>query len=223
MKKNKVIIILQARCGSSRFPNKVIYPIKKLQLAIYCAKRLNPYNKYKLILATSKNKTDDYLVTLAKNFNIEIFRGQESNVLKRFNDIAKKLSPEDVIVRATADNPLPDRYFLEECLKIFKKNGLQYFMPDQKFYGLPKGLNLEILTVKTLRKQKYTKHNKEHVTYSLRENYNTRKLNANFIENDFSKLNFSIDYTSDYLFVKRKMEKFEFNENWKKIINNENK
>ena len=208
MNKSKIIIILQARCGSSRFPNKVLYPIKKLPLVIYCAKRLNLKNKYKLILATSREEKDDYLFLLAKKFKINIFRGNENNVLERFISITKKLEPYDIVVRATADNPLPDRYFLEKCLKIFKKYKLQYFITSQKNYGLPKGLNLEILNVKTLRKQPNTKLNREHVTYSLRKKAETKKLNISFLKNDFSELNFSIDHASEYLIVKKKMEKF---------------
>ena len=75
LKNLNVIVILQARCGSSRFPYKALYPIKNIPLAIYCAKRLNLNKKYKFILATTKNKKDDYLVSLAKKHKINYERG----------------------------------------------------------------------------------------------------------------------------------------------------
>lgn len=223
MKKRKINIILQARCGSSRFPYKSIYPIKDMPLAIYCAKRLNYKKKYNLILATSNKKNNDYLVSTAKRYKIKFFRGSENNVLKRFIDISKNLSENDIIVRATADNPLTDYIFLEKCLNIFKKYKLNYFISDYKYFGLPYGLNLEILNVKLLRKQISNKVNKEHVTFSLRKKIDLYKIKDKFIEKDFSFINYSIDHVEDYIVIKKKLEKYDLIDSWKKIIKHEKK
>lgn len=221
MKKAKIKIILQARCGSKRFPYKSIYPIKNMPLAIFCAKRLNYKNKYDLVIATSNNKNDDYLTSIAKKYKINFFRGSENNVLKRFLDISKNFKNDDIIVRATADNPLPDFHFLEKCIKIFKKYKLNYFLSDYKYFGLPYGLNLEILNVKMLRKQVPNKLNKEHVTFSLRKKIKLNKIKDKFVNTDFSNLNYSIDYVHDYILIKKKFEKFKLKDSWKKIIKND--
>ena len=117
---SKIRIILQARCGSKRFPYKSIYPIHNIPLAILCAKRLNKNNKYDLILAVSDNSKDKYLIALAKKFKIKYFVGDEKNVLQRFLDATKSLKDNDIIIRATADNPLADSNFLKKTLKTLR-------------------------------------------------------------------------------------------------------
>ena len=127
MEKVKKIIILQARCRSKRFPFKSLYPINNLPLAIYCAKRLTYKSNFNLILATSLNKDDDYLIKLAKKFKIKYFRGSEKNVLSRFIEISKNYNDDAILIRATADNPLTDSDFIEKCMKIFFKYKLSFF------------------------------------------------------------------------------------------------
>jgi len=63
--KENLIIILQARCSSRRLRKKVLKKINGIPLVLLCIKRLT--NKgAKLIVATSKNKSDDVLVNLLK-------------------------------------------------------------------------------------------------------------------------------------------------------------
>ena len=89
---------------SSKIPGKSLKLINNIPLVILCAKRLK--NKHKLIVATSKEKSDDNLVKILKN-KINFLESKE-NVFSRFLNISKKFKPEDLIVRATADNILPD-------------------------------------------------------------------------------------------------------------------
>ena len=88
---------------------------------------------------------------------------------------------------------------------------------------MPYGLNLEILNVKTLRDQPMTKLNKEHVTFSLRKKKFFDKRKIRFIKRDLSNLNYSIDLVHDYIYIKKKLEKFNLTDNWKKIIGSEKK
>ena len=79
----KTVIILQARMSSDRLPYKSAALIHGIPLAILCALRLS--NKgHQLILATSKDNSDDYLVKLCNLYKINCFRGDLQNVLKRF-------------------------------------------------------------------------------------------------------------------------------------------
>ena len=103
------------------------------------------------------------------------------------------------------------------------KNKLDYFIPKHKFFGLPYGLNLEILRVRVLRNQLPSKKNKEHVTFSLSKKINLSKIKDKFLNTDFSKINYSIDHTKDYIRIKKKLEKFKINDTWEKIIKYEKK
>ena len=58
----------------------------------------------KVIVATSKNKSDKRIYEYCKKKKINCFRGDENNLIKRFYEAGKKYKPK-IIVRATGDNP----------------------------------------------------------------------------------------------------------------------
>ena len=109
---------IEARMTSNRLPGKVILKVRKKTLLEYLVERLRKVQEIDdIILCTTKNKTDDVLVNIAKGLNIKYFRGSENNVLKRFIDCAKENSITN-IVRITADCPLIDPQLIDKCLQI---------------------------------------------------------------------------------------------------------
>ena len=66
-----MLVIIQARTSSKRFPKKVLYKINFIPLIIRVVNNISKSNLVSnLIIATSKEKTDDRLVRLIKKFNI---------------------------------------------------------------------------------------------------------------------------------------------------------
>ena len=57
-----------------------------------------------IYVATSTKKADDAIFSIARNAGIEVFRGEENNVLKRMLDAASFFEIENII-RVCADNP----------------------------------------------------------------------------------------------------------------------
>lgn len=199
----KIKIILQARTSSKRLINKILLPINKYELVVLCAKRISSKN-IDFVVATSSNKSDDRLCSILKKRKINYFRGNLKNVLKRFLDCTKDLNKDDIIVRVTADNPVPDKYLLEEQLKILINNNLNYINTNNCIKNAPYGLMIEIFTKEmldqTYKNYKNTLHFKkikEHVTIKFRndkffQKYKIEKINCK------KNLNISIDYKSDY-------------------------
>ena len=71
------------RSSSSRLPVncfRSIYP--KLSLTEFIIERCLGYGKFDVILATTKNKVDDYLIEVAKSYGIKTFRGSEEDKIK---------------------------------------------------------------------------------------------------------------------------------------------
>ena len=118
LKKNH-LIILQARSSSNRLPGKVLKKINGIPLVVLCVKRLKNQGS-KVIVATSKEKSDDKLVKLLIKEN-KLFRGSLKDVFSRYLSIAKKYNDDDLILRATADNPLPDGNLVNTILIILIK------------------------------------------------------------------------------------------------------
>src|SRR5438128_1006453 len=101
-----IVAIVQARLGSTRFPNKVMrrigaVPMIELLLGrLAKSKRLN-----KIILATTESPKDQPLAELVDRFGYEVFRGSETDVLDRYYQAARQHRP-SAIVRITGDCPL---------------------------------------------------------------------------------------------------------------------
>ena len=112
-------LIIQARTGSTRLPQKMVLPffdgkgIFEILLDRLMDARLN----VPIILATTENQGDNILVEITEKKGIDVFRGSEENVLKRFIGAAEVFDVEKII-RVCADNPFLDiaalRFLIDE-------------------------------------------------------------------------------------------------------------
>lgn len=92
VKKKNFLIILQARQGSTRFPNKVLQKINGVPLIIFLLKRLSKCKKAdEVITAIPKNENNKKLKDTLKKYDFKYFEGSEKNVLERFYLCAKNL------------------------------------------------------------------------------------------------------------------------------------
>ena len=64
------------RVNSKRYP-EIIMPLLNKTILQYQLERLKDKNLDNLILATTKNKSDDKLVRIAKKQKIQIYRGDQ--------------------------------------------------------------------------------------------------------------------------------------------------
>ena len=177
---NDVKVIIQARTGSTRLPQKMILPFyEENGIFSLILKRLtSAINKEDIILATSTNVNNDVLENIAKNNGVNCFRGSENDVLQRFIDAANVFNAKKII-RVCADNPFLDLEFLNFLLDNFKKSDYDYmsFMTSK---GIPTikthyGFWAEAVTLNALKKVKsMTDENlyHEHVTNFIYANPN---------------------------------------------------
>lgn len=114
-------IIVQARKGSTRLPDKMVLPfyngkgILELILENLVKSRLGKT----IVLATTTNAIDDELVNIGKKVGIGIFRGDEKNVLSRYIEASEKFMLRKII-RVCADNPFLDMQALKEQITKFE-------------------------------------------------------------------------------------------------------
>ena len=213
MEYKKPLIILQARTSSKRMPGKVLRKINGIPLVVICAKRLS--NKGNdLIVATSKEKSDDKLVKILIKYKIKYFRGSLNNVLSRYQNLAKKIKRKNFIIRATADNTFPDGEMVKIIHKHVREIDTDYYGINHETHNLPKGVGIEIFTAKKILSliSNIKKDEKEHVTLAIYKN-NFKYLNQKLIkkiipQKNMSSLNVSIDKKKDFKFVKKIFSKF---------------
>ncbi|HEY3371909.1 MAG TPA: hypothetical protein VGK10_13725 [Prolixibacteraceae bacterium] len=118
-------IIIQARTGSTRLPEKVIQPFYKeqtiLDLLLEKAKKLD----LPLVLATTVNPLDERLCKLAYQHQVPVFRGSENDVLDRFIQAAHQFRFLKII-RICADNPFLDLECLKTLAATFEESDADY-------------------------------------------------------------------------------------------------
>lgn len=108
----KPTIIIQARTGSTRLPNKMTKPfyngksVLDILLDRLNSERDNLYVS-DIVVATTNKKEDDAIELIANEHSIKVYRGSESDVLQRFIDTAEYYNA-DRIIRICADNVFLD-------------------------------------------------------------------------------------------------------------------
>ena len=135
----KTIVILQARTGSTRLPNKMILPFYKnktvLEILIERIKAALDNTGIDIVVATTTKIQDDPIEQLGKELNVKVYRGSENDVLNRFIGAADAFGG-DKVVRVCADNVFLDM----ESLKILAEylSNAQYdYVSFKKQDGTP--------------------------------------------------------------------------------------
>ncbi len=164
----KYIVMIQARCGSSRLPSKVLKDLSGKPELQWVVERVQKSKRIdEVMVLTSIEKNNLPLVRLCTEMGIRTFIGSEEDVLDRYYQAAKLLQPEYVI-RVTADCPLFDWRYLD--LAVEQMNPDTDYMAELT-ESFPDGLDIEILKFSALKKawkEARFSSEREHVTLYIR-------------------------------------------------------
>lgn len=201
---SKVIAIIQARLGSSRFPGKTLQRVDDKPLLEHIIERIRAARRLDgIVVATTVYAADDPIVTLAERLQIGIFRGSESNVLERFHGAAVHARA-DVIVRVTADDPFKDPEIIDQAIELLQKGSYDYCSNTlQPSY--PEGIDIEVFTFAAL-DAAFTEarldYEKEHVTPFIWKRPERFSLHNFSCKPDLSHMRWTIDYEKDLKFAR---------------------
>ena len=164
----RVRAILQARTDSSRLPAKALLPLCGIPSAVLAAKRAGNRG-HEVVLATTERVVDDQLAAVASGARVAVFRGATDDVRRRFLEATNDLGDDDVIVRLTADNIIPDGDLVAAAVEALIGSGalLVRSMADHR---LPYGLAVEAFRAGSLRASvgwRDDPYAREHVTPGL--------------------------------------------------------
>lgn len=212
--------------NSSRLPGKVIKKFgnyKSIEILIKRIKKSNFVNE--IILATTTKKLDDVLVKVAKENNINFYRGSETDVLGRLSN-AVKYKNQKHIIQLTGDNPFIDPEIIDCMCRKYLKLKVD-FLTNNGFMKLrendfPLGMHVSIFKTKDIIKISNKTKNLEDRTHPTLYFYRTGKSefklkNMKILKKWKKKFKprLTLDTKEDYLFLK-KIFKF-FNNNKKNI------
>jgi spore coat polysaccharide biosynthesis protein SpsF len=217
-----MLCLVQARSSSKRFPKKIFFKIKKKTLIEKVVDRIKLSKKVsKIVVVTSKNKTDDKLAKLLFKKKIDFYRGSLNNVAKRCCQAAQFYN-EDFFIRISADSPFIDGRLIDKIIAKSKKKMHKVDLVTNAFpRTFPQGQSIEIINTKKLQLflKKMSRSEREHVTeYFYKNNKKLKILNIKSKIN-FSKIRLTIDYRKDLDFIEMINKKFNNNVSYQKISN----
>lgn len=205
----KVVAIVQARMGSTRFPNKVMQPILGTPMIELLLSRLSRAQRIdQIILATSEDPRNQPMVDHVRELGYAVYQGSEQDVLDRYYQAAR-LAKADVVVRITGDCPLIDPAVVDSVIAAFAAGGVDYACNTSP-PTYPDGLDTEVFSFAALEtawrdaKQPYER---EHVTPYLRESGRFRILNQPYMK-DHSGPRWTVDEPEDFQVIRAVFEHF---------------
>ena len=210
----KLGCIIFARSNSKRLNKKVLKQINGIPLFLIVYSRVKKiFPEKKIVIATSKNKSDDHLVKICKKNKINYYRGSLNDVYERGVQCCKRFNF-DSFMRVCSDRPF---FYYELALKmkkIFIKG--KYDIVTNVFpKTYPKGLACEIIKLKTMdnvKKEMLSKSDKEHIInyfYKNSKNFSIKNFKSKLNKKN-QNLNLSIDNLKDFKKVNEILKKNSF-------------
>lgn len=194
--------VIQARMNSARLPGKVLMPIKGIPMLLIMTDRAKVSKRIdRLVVATSKELSDNAIERTCLDNAIECFRGSLDDVLDRFFQLSQIYYPAN-IVRLTGDCPLIDPDIIDATVSHHIAGGYDY----TRNYGFPDGLDVEVMThaaLATAFRDADSAYEREHVTPYLYNNPQIFKCGRYHNGHDISHIKVSVDTEDDFYRVSK--------------------
>jgi len=217
----KIIAIVQARMGSTRFPNKVMKTINGIPMIELLLARLSQSKELdQIVVATSFDTKNLVLVEHVKTLGYACEEGSESDVLERYVSVAKTHKA-DAVVRITGDCPLVDPELVDQCVKDFRVENVDYFS-NVNPPSYPDGLDVEVVKFAALEQamlESDRPFDREHVTSYIRD---SRRFNISSLQNNenLSSLRWTVDEPADFEVITNVFTHFapDINFTWQRVL-----
>lgn len=159
-----------------------------------------------VLLATSRDASDDPIDEFCRKENTQCFRGSLDDVLDRYYQAAKA-SGADIVVRLTGDCPLIDPQLIDLLVDVYTKGQYDFVAnttpPDPTF---PDGMDVEIFSFKNLERawQEAKKPSeREHVTFYFWKNPQIFSLYRYDLDKNLSSYRLTVDYPEDFKVIEK--------------------
>ena len=163
--------------------------------------RLKPSKRIdKIVLATSRDKSDDTLADIVAAHGFEVYRGSLDDVLDRYYKCAKKYRPTHV-VRITGDCPVIDRRIVDMAVEKHLDEDSDYTSLSEEY---PDGLDTEIVRFSVLEqawKNATLPSEREHVTLYVRNHSDIFRCGQMACSQNLNRMRWTVDEPQDFEFI----------------------
>jgi glutamate-1-semialdehyde 2,1-aminomutase len=191
---DRIIAIVQARLGSTRYPNKILQPINGQPALHLQIRRLQQTNLlHNIILAIPDLPGDDPLVDHARQLDIPYTRGHPTDLLHRYHHTLQT-HPADHVVRITSDCPLNDPTTLNHTITTHLNNPTGWTQNDTTY---PAGISYQICPTPILTQTHHTTtdpYDREHVFPAILRNHPGQQISHT---SDLSMMRITLDHPED--------------------------
>ena len=217
---HKVVLIIQARMGSTRLPGKSMMDLAGCPLVGRILERVKrAKNIDKIVVATSDKNKDDILVELANDYNVSSFRGSENDLVDRYYHCAKLFNA-DIVLRLPGDNPCPEPSEYDRLIKYHIKSDNDFSSNICNFMnnGYPDGIGIEAFSFSSLERiwnNESSDEKREHVALNYYDYINDKipvgsslKVGTIKCREEYSRPDIVLDMNTieDYYFIKKLYE-----------------
>ena len=190
MSSKGVVLIIQARMGSTRLPGKSILDLAGKPLLSRILERVKKCLAVdEIVLAIPKGEKDDVLEHLGRSNSVNVFRGSEDDLLDRYYQCAKFYNAK-FVARLPADNPVPEAREIDKLINFHLKLNKKGFSSNlAPFFnsGYPDGIGIEVFDFSLLEEAFFRNSEslkREHVHLNFFD-YKTEKV----VNNDWCEVN----------------------------------
>jgi len=217
----KVLLITQARIGSTRLPGKVLLPIGEETLLSVHLKRLRGCTTInQIVVATTFEDGIDPLIDICKELEVDYHQGSLDDVLDRFHQAAIQYQP-DWVVRVTSDCPLLDSRVVDQVVREALKRNVDY-CANIITEDFPDGQDIEVFKFSALQrawKEATLKSEREHVTPYIRNNSDLKGgelFTAHDVKchSNFNSIRMTVDEKADLIAIRRLIDEYGIDSTW---------
>jgi spore coat polysaccharide biosynthesis protein SpsF len=167
--KPRVVLVIQARMGSTRLPGKSMMDLAGAPLVGRILERVKRCTKLDdIVLAIPDTEKDRVLMALGESYGVKIFAGSENDLIERYFQAAL-WSKADVVGRLPADNATPEPSEIDRIVDHHLSLGRRGFSSNLSVIGdseYPDGIGAEVFDFSLLEEAR-VRHNdprqREHV------------------------------------------------------------
>jgi spore coat polysaccharide biosynthesis protein SpsF len=176
----RIVLIIQARMGSTRLPGKSMMDLAGAPLVGRILERVKRCTKLDdIVLAIPDTEKDRVLMGLGENYGIKVFAGSEDDLVERYYQAAQ-WSKADIVGRLPADNATPEPSEIDRIVDHHLSLRRRGFSSNLSVIGdseYPDGIGAEMFDFALL-KEARARHNnlrqREHVHLNFYD-YSTGK------------------------------------------------
>ena len=124
----RTVVLVQVRCGSTRFPNKILSPLLGQPLLVQLARRAGRTPGVERVVLICPAKDAPLLRPILDPLHLDLFAdpGDEADLVGRHLRAAE-WAQADLLVRVPGDNPCVDPVYLDAALAAYRKDPIPYY------------------------------------------------------------------------------------------------